>query len=201
MPGRSKKSKQTNTPSTQTSKPKKKQIYSLRCERCRYVFANKGCLERHQQNLGIDCVGFVYACKRCFKIFNDIDKLYKHQLSETSCPKFEFKNQLKPKDRISIMFAIGEKGFHEIITETLTPQPYDLNNPEETKLNTDLIKLLFNSLSCDEFVELIKLVTFEIPNLKFQLMAALKIFNEEAPDDKAQKIKEYFQHVRSTSFD
>lgn len=186
------------------SNSNKKELHNprdvLTCKRCRHVFCNKKSVKRHQSTKGEDCVGFLYACKRCFKPFKDIKTLYKHQLSEEDCPVIVFENNIKPSDRISIMFAIGEEGFKEIITKTLTPQPYDLNNPEETKLNFDLIILLFNSLSTHEFVNLIKIIVHELPDLKFHLMAALKKYIDQAPDDKAEKIKEFFKYTRSASF-
>ena len=81
----------------------------------------------------------------------------------------------------------------------LTPVVVD-SNTEETKLNFKLIKLVYDSLNVSEFVELIKYASTECSDMKYYLLSSLKFYMEEASDEKAAKIKEFYTANRSTSF-
>ena len=177
---------------------KKKQI--LTCKRCRHTFCDKSNFQRHKLTIQKECVGFLYACKRCLKPFDNLDILKKHQLrGPIECPTYKFENKIESHNRIITCYNIGKEGFKQFVKKILTPVVID-QETEETKLNFKLIKLVYDSLSLTEFVDLIKYAGMECADLKFYLLASLKFYTEEASDEKAGKIKDFFIANRSTSF-
>lgn len=171
-----------------------------KCKRCRHDFKDKTSYQRHQITQKTECVGFFYTCKRCLKPFDNLETLRKHQVKgETECPDYKFENKIEAHNRIVTHYNIGNEGFKQYIRKILTPVVID-SETEETKLNFKLIKLVFDSLSVSEFVEMIKYVCDECSDLKFYLLASLKFYLDEANDEKADKIKQFFISNRSTSF-
>ena len=185
-------------------RPKAKQYKSrfetLTCKRCRNTFRDKSTYQRHMLTTTKECVGFLYSCKRCLKPFDNLEKLQEHQIKgEIECPDYKFENKIEAHNRIVTHFNIGNEGFKPFMRKVITPVTID-SETEETKLNFKLIKLVFDSLSTSEFVEMIRYAGIECPDLKFYLLASLKFYIDEASDEKAEKIKDFFIANRSTSF-
>ena len=180
-------------------KNKKDSHDKFKCKRCRHTFKDKSSFQRHQLTTQKECVGFFYTCKRCLKPFDKIDVLKKHQLNERDCQTYKFENKIEAQNRIVTHFNIGNEGFKQFVRKVLTPVVID-KETEETKLNFKLIKLVFDSLSIEEFVELIKYAGIECADLKFYLLASLKFYINETSDEKAEQIKQFFTVNRSTSF-
>jgi len=178
--------------------PKKQTDYI--CKRCRHDFKEKTSFQRHQLTQRKECVGFFYTCRRCLKPFVSLDEMRAHQLKgPNECPEYKFENKIEAHNRIVTYYNIGNDGFKQFVRKILTPIIVD-QDTEETKLNFKLIKLVFDSLSIDEFVEMIKYSSLECPDLKYNLLQSLNFYINDASDEKAEKIKHFFQANRSTSF-
>lgn len=172
----------------------------VHCERCRQTFSSQFSYERHILRYNKkDCVGYLYVCKRCLKPFNRRKDVLKHQLNKKQCQPYKFENKIQQQNRITTCFNIKDMGFKDFVKKILTPIVID-KGTEETQLNLKLIKLVYDSLSIDEFVELLDYAGLECPDLKFYLLASLKFYIQSTTDEKAEKIKEFYVQSRSTSF-
>lgn len=170
------------------------------CKRCRHDFKDKPSYQRHEITQRRDCVGFFYTCRRCLKPFVNIEEMKKHQTrGPEECPDYKFENKIEAHNRIVTYYNIGNEGFKQFVRKVLTPVVID-QDTQETKLNFKLIKLVFDSLSIDEFVDMIKYASTECAELKYYLLQSLNFYMNDASDEKAEKIKQFYQANRSTSF-
>lgn len=182
------------------SKEKTKEPPNLTCALCRYTFSDISSYKRHTVATLNECVGYYFTCKRCLKPFITHKQLLEHQKQgEEECSKYTFENKIELQNRVITQCNILNEGYKSFIRKFLTPVVIDTQT-QETRLNFKLIKLVFDSLSNKEFVEMIKFITIECPDLKFYLLASLKFYIEEAPPEKTEKIKEYFTSNRVASF-
>ncbi len=176
------------------------QFTVYKCKRCRHNFAAESSLRRHRAIQKKTCVGYLYTCKRCLKSFNTEKQVYSHQLDSKECKTYIFENKVQQRNRVVVWFNIGEVGYKSFVTKILTPVLVN-KVTEETRLNLDMIKLVYDSLSVSEFMEMVTYTDINCPALKLSLMASLKFYLKDTTDAKAEKIKQFFESNRCTSFE
>lgn len=176
------------------------QYQQFKCKRCKEGFKNSFSLKRHNETIA-DCIGHYFTCKRCMSSFNTLDQLNEHQLSDTTCVKYVFENKIQLRNRVVTEYNVRTIGFKPFIREILTPVQYDKSS-SDTKLNYKLISLVYDSLSKQQFIELIKYASAEVPDLKMNLMSSLQQFIlETSSDEKVDIVKQFYLENRSPSFD
>ena len=172
----------------------------VKCKRCRRHFSAKYALKRHYIKYRETCVGFYYTCKRCLNTFDDLDEMLEHQLESIKiCSKYEFVNEIQQKNRVTTCHNINNFGFKEFLEKILTPVIVD-KQTEKTELNFKMTKLIYDSLTNDEFKDFIQQACNSCPDLKCYLLVSLNKYIEFASQEKAQQINDFFTANRSTSF-
>lgn len=170
------------------------------CPRCKKQFNTKFSLDRHQVTLP-NCIGYYFTCKRCLYSFDTLELLDEHQLSKKGCDQYKFKNKIELRNRVVTEYNIKTLGFKPFIQNILTPVQYDKSS-EDTKLNLKLTSLVYDSLSVQEFVEVIKYAAYECPNLKLNLLTSLQTYIQETKsEEKVEMIKQFYLENRTLNFD
>lgn len=186
---------------------------AFRCKKCRVDFKDKKGLDRHTLTVK-DCVGILYTCKRCLAVFDAMLPLRQHQLKEDECIQYVFQNKISLHNRIVSRYNIREMGFRKYIQDLISPVPVlkqvdtnaeKKNGQKESRKyeplqNTKLIRLVFDSLTNEEFVEVIRFAGIEYPDNKLNLLNALHTYLPHASPEKAQIIRTYYDESHISSF-
>lgn len=176
----------------------------FKCKKCRTEFSVKKNLDRHLATIK-DCVGVLYTCKRCLDIFDTLALLRTHQTNDKDCIQYVFENRAQRRNRVINRFNIKEMGFKKYIHEILTPvsvakELFDNTYKYELIQNTELINLVFDSLTTKEFIELIRIAGIVFSEDKINLINALKQYLPKSSPEKSDIIKTYFEESHIISF-
>ena len=177
---------------------------NYKCKKCRVIFKSKKDLDRHTYTVK-DCVGVLYTCKRCLALFDAIFPLRQHQLREDECVQYIFQNKVSLHNRVVSKYNIRDMGFRTYIQELITPISVVNENQKSGKKseqiqNVKLIKLVFDSLTNEEFIDVIRFAGIDYPDNKLNLLCALHSYLPHASPEKAKIIQTYYDETHISSF-
>lgn len=171
-----------------------------KCKKCRVKFRTKKDLDRHKYTVK-DCVGVLYTCKRCLALYDAIFPLRQHQLREDECVQYVFQNKVSLHNRLVSKYNIRDMGFRAYIQDLITPVSVITENKKKEQIqNVKLIKLVFDSLTIEEFVDVIRFAGIEYPDNKLNLLCALHSYLPHASPEKAKIIQTYYDETHVSSF-